>query len=366
MRLGILGSGQLGMMLAAAARRLDVEPTLYSPRTGPTSDVVREAVHAPWEDLEAVARFARGVDVCTYELEQLPLETARQAAEVTQVCPPPEALERMQDRLEERALLASLGIPMAPHVAVRAEADLDDAAREVGFPLVLKRAQGGYDGKSQARVKNAEELRNAFQVLNGPCLAERMLSLRREVSLIAVRGQDGALRCYDPVENVHREGILRLSRAPALMEEHQLEQLHDIARAVAEALSYVGVLTVELFETDEGLFVNELAPRVHNSGHWTIEGAETSQFENHVRAVCGLPLGSTTRRGASAMVNVIGERPAGLRELLSVPGAALHLYGKTPAHGRKLGHVTVTAPDDEALEERLTKVVALVDGSVQP
>lgn len=365
MRLGILGSGQLGMMLAAAARRLHIEPTLYSPRTGPASDVVREAVHAPWEDADALKRFASAVDVCTYELEQLPLETALWAAEVTQVCPPPVALEKMQDRLEERALLASLGIPTARYVPVRSSADLAHAEREVGFPMVLKRAQGGYDGKSQARVRRSEELPEAFRELSGPCLAERLLDLRRELSIIVVRGKDGELRSYDPVENLHRGGILRLSRASALVDETLRAEIEDIARRVAEALSYVGVLTVELFDTDQGLLVNELAPRVHNSGHWTIEGAETSQFENHVRAISGLPLGSTTRRGASAMLNVISEPPKRLRELLSLPGVAVHLYGKTPAPGRKLGHITVTAPDDAALKERLTKAAALVDDTLE-
>lgn len=365
MRLGILGSGQLGMMIAAAARRLDVEPTLFSPKTGPTSDVVRESVHAPFEDLEAVTRFAASVDVCTFELEQLPLAAVRRAAEVTQVCPPPVALEKMQDRLEERALLSSLGIPVAPFAPARSVADLDEVERRVGFPLVFKRTQGGYDGKSQARAHAREELHDGFHALNGPCIAERLLTLRREVSVIVARGRDGDVRAYDPVENEHREGILRLSRAPAVVDDETREELYGIARRIAEALDYVGVLTVELFDTDEGFLVNELAPRVHNSGHWSLEGAETSQFENHVRAVCGLPLGSTARRGASAMVNVIGEPPARFSELLEVPGAAVHLYGKSSAPGRKLGHVTVTAPDERGLEERLARVREIVDPRAQ-
>ncbi len=361
MRLGIFGSGQLGMMMAAAARRLNVEPTLFSPKTGPASDVVREAVHAPWNELDAVARFAGSVDVATYELEQLPASVLTRAAESTQVCPPIPVLEQTQDRLLERRLLEGLGIGVAPYVHVAAEPDLEEAESSVGFPLVLKRTQGGYDGKSQARARDRAELHAGFRALNGPCIAERFLRWKREVSVIVVRARDGELRGYEPVENEHVDGILRVSRAPASLGDDERKALFGIARTIANSTSYVGVLTVELFDTDDGWLVNELAPRVHNSGHWTIEGAETSQFENHVRAVCGLPLGSTSLRGPSAMVNVIGEVPSGFSALLEVPGAAMHLYGKSAAPGRKLGHVTVTAPDERTLDERLARVRRIID-----
>lgn len=359
MRLGIFGSGQLGMMLANAARRLDIVPVLYAPSTGPARDVVREATFASWADEAAIARFASTVDVVTYELEQLPLAVLDVAARETAIAPCRASLEATQDRLLERRLLQGLGIPIAPFAGVASAAELD-AAAALGFPLVLKRTQGGYDGKSQVRVREPDELAGAFESLAGPCIAERFLSLRREVSVLLARGRDGDVAVYDPVENVHRDGILRISRASALLGDDDRALVWGYAQRIAEKLDHVGLLTVELFETDEGFCVNELAPRVHNSGHWTLEGADTSQFENHVRAVCGLPLGSPTSRGPCALVNLIGTPPSALGELLRVEGAALHLYGKTPVPGRKLGHVTVSAATPALLEERLSRVLACV------
>lgn len=360
MRLGIFGSGQLGMMIANAARRLDVVPVLYAPATGPARDVVREATFASWGDEAAIARFASTVDVVTYELEQLPLTVLDVAARETDVAPCRASLESTQDRLLERRLLQGLGIPIAPFAPVASTADLDGAAA-LGFPLVLKRTQGGYDGKSQVRVREPGELVAAFENLGGPCIAERFLSLRREVSVLLARGRDGDIVVYDPIENVHRDGILRISRANAALTKEERALVQGYARRIAEKLDHVGLLTVELFETDEGFSVNELAPRVHNSGHWTLEGAETSQFENHVRAVCGLPLGSAATRGPCALVNLIGAPPAALGELLRVEGASAHLYGKTPAPGRKIGHVTVTAATDVLLEDRLRRVLASLE-----
>ncbi|MFZ9890026.1 MAG: 5-(carboxyamino)imidazole ribonucleotide synthase, partial [Myxococcota bacterium] len=342
---------------AGAARRLDVIPVLYAPATGPARDVTREATFAPWDDEAAIARFASGVDVVTYELEQLPLAVLDVAARETKVAPCRASLEATQDRLLERHLLQGLGIPVAPFVSVASIEDLD-AAAALGFPLVMKRTQGGYDGKSQVRVRELRELESAFLSLGGPCIAERFLSLRREVSVLLARGRGGEVAIYDPVENLHRDGILRVSRANASLDDGERALLQGYAQRIAEKLDHIGLLTVELFETEEGFCVNELAPRVHNSGHWTLEGAETSQFENHVRAVCGFPLGSPASRGPCALVNVIGESPRALSGLLSVEGAALHLYGKSPAPGRKLGHVTVTAATSELLEARLCRVLA--------
>jgi 5-(carboxyamino)imidazole ribonucleotide synthase len=235
-------------------------------------------------------------------------------------------------------------------------------AGEIGFPCLLKRRVAGYDGRGQVLVQRPEDFAAACAAVGGPAIAERWVRWRREVSLLVARDAAGALAWYDPVENQHRDGILRVSRVPAAaIAPAALARLREQAAAVLTALDYVGVLTLELFETDEGWLVNELAPRVHNSGHWTIEGAETSQFENHVRALAGWPLGSPALRGPAAMVNLIGSVPP-LADLLRVPGARVHLYGKAPRPGRKLGHVTVTASDAPARDARLARLAACVDG----
>ncbi len=361
MRIGILGSGQLGAMLADAARRLGVETHVYAPLPGPASAVATQSTIAAWEDPRALERFAETVDVVTYELEHVPLATARRVATMTPLQPSLAALEAAGDRWRERQLLAALGIPQTPWVHVEDPADAAAVARDVNFPCLLKRRVAGYDGRGQALARGPDDFAAACAAVGGPAIAERWIHWRREVSLLVARAADGRLAWYDPVENHHREGILRVSRAPASgISGTDLSQLHARATRLLTALEYVGILSIEFFDTDDGWLVNEIAPRVHNSGHWTLEGAETSQFENHVRALAGWPLGSPASRGSTAMVNLIGALPP-LSDLLRVPGAAVHLYGKEPRPGRKLGHVSVIAPDAASLEERLAEIIDRVD-----
>jgi 5-(carboxyamino)imidazole ribonucleotide synthase len=359
LRLGILGNGQLGRMLAVCAHQLGIEPRVFGKASGPATDVTRASTLAPFDDEAALEAFAAGVDAVTYELEQLPVLALAAAARGAPVFPSALALATTQDRLLEKRFLLGQGLAVAPFAPLEEACDEAALAHDVGFPCLLKTRQGGYDGKGQRLVASAAELGAARRALGVPCVAERVVQLERELSLLAVRGRDGEVAFYDPVENQHEGGILRVSRAPAVIDESTLEALHRQVGELLEAFGYVGVLAVELFETPAGVLVNELAPRVHNSGHWTLEGAVTSQFENHVRAVMGLPLGRTASRGHSAMVNLVGSLPP-LAALLAVPGAAVHLYGKSPAPGRKLGHVTLCAEAPLALEEGLLRLQALL------
>jgi len=356
-KLGILGGGQLGRMLALAAHDLDIAPSIYSPQLDCSAAVTRHQVGA-WDDRGALERFAADADVVTYELEQLPAATLEVVLQTAKAAPSLKALKRSQDRLLEKQLFDDIGLPTAPWAPVSSPDDVARAAETVGFPCLLKTRYGGYDGKGQAACSTVDELDAAFRDFNVPSIVERRLDLIREVSVIAARSWSGELRWYDPVENHHEGGILRVSRAPATdVSSTDLERLSGFASALLERLDYVGVLALELFETADGWLGNEFAPRVHNSGHWTTEGAETSQFENHVRAVCDLPLGSTRSRGLSAMVNLIGRTPP-LAELAAVDGARIHLYGKTDRPGRKVGHVTVCAEDRAELERRIAAVQA--------
>ncbi|HEU5014059.1 MAG TPA: 5-(carboxyamino)imidazole ribonucleotide synthase [Roseiflexaceae bacterium] len=386
MHIGILGGGQLGRMLALAGYPLGARFRCLDPApNGPMSHTAEQIV-GNYDDADALRRFAEGLDVVTYEFENVPVETARRLARHVPVYPPPEALEAAQDRLVEKQFFQGLGIPTPPFMPVGSRADLEAAVAEIGLPAVLKTRRMGYDGKGQAVLRAEADVEAAWQALGGaPLILEGFVPFVREVSVLAVRGRDGATAFYPLVENHHRTGILRLSLAPApnLLPELQAHA-EDYATRVLEALNYVGVLAIEFFEVGDGrrttndeqssssdsssfathhsprLLANEMAPRVHNSGHWTIEGAETSQFANHVRAVAGLPLGSTALLGYAAMVNLIGTVPdaAGV---LRVPGAHLHLYGKAPRPGRKLGHVTLRADDQHILMERVAAVEALLN-----
>jgi 5-(carboxyamino)imidazole ribonucleotide synthase len=280
------------------------------------------------------------------------------------VLPPPTALEVGQDRLAEKALFTELGIPTPRFLPVDGPEELRHALAEIGPPVVLKTRRLGYDGKGQAVVRRPQEAEEAFARVGAvPCIAESHVDFARELSILAVRGRDGVTLTYPLVENRHREGILRVSLAPAPDVTPVLQaRAEGYARSVMGRLGYVGVLAIELFECGGELLANELAPRVHNSGHWTIEGAETSQFENHLRAICGLPLGRTEPVGLSAMVNVIG-RHVDPAKVLAIPGAHLHDYGKAARRGRKLGHVTIRADRPDVLVERLERVCALVDAA---
>jgi 5-(carboxyamino)imidazole ribonucleotide synthase len=353
-RIGVLGGGQLGRMLGLAGRPLGLTFTFLDPAAECPAAVAGDVIRAPFDDEQALRALADASDVITWEFENVPEASARALAERRPVYPPPPALGVSQDRLFEKQCFARLGIPAARNAAVRGEAETRRALDELGLPAVLKTRRMGYDGRGQRVLRAAADVAPAVAALGDvPLILEAMVPFRRELSVIAARGREGAIACYPLIENHHQDGILRLSLAPAPDLAPALrEKAEGCARAVLEDLDYVGVLAIELFEVAGELLANEMAPRVHNSGHWTIEGAETSQFENHLRAIAGWPLGATAPRGVSAMVNLIGTPPE-IRPVLEVAGAHLHLYGKSPRTGRKLGHVTLRADDRASLARGL-------------
>jgi len=364
MRAGILGGGQLGRMLALAAHPLGIETTVFDPAPDACAGEVTNHIAASFEDVEMLVSFAEGLDVVTIEWENVPISAAEAVMQKAPLLPSPRALAVAQDRLTEKTLFAECSIETAPFRTVDSLEDLRVAVEDVGLPAVLKTRRLGYDGKGQFVLRVQEDEDSAWDALGGSSLIlEGFVAFQRELSIICVRGADGEERFYPLTENHHREGILRLSIAPAPSLTPELRAAgEDIARKVVERLDYVGVLAIELFEVDGRLLANEMATRVHNSGHWTIDGAVTSQFENHMRAVCGLPLGSTATRGLSAMVNLIGTPPEA-SDVLAIPGAHLHLYGKEPLPGRKIGHVNVVAEDEGMLRERVAAVQRLVQGA---
>jgi 5-(carboxyamino)imidazole ribonucleotide synthase len=344
-RLGILGAGQLGRMLALAGFPLGLRFRHLDPKPAAPSGPLDQQVEAGYEDLDALDGFAEGLEAVTYEFENVPVGSARYLEERLPVYPPPRSLEVAQDRLTEKEFFRSLDIGTAPYRRVDDRDDLEAALEDPGLPAVLKTRHGGYDGKGQEMIRGPADVEPAWERLGGqPLILEGLVDFRRELSILSVRGRDGSVAFYPPVENHHRLGILWRSLAPAPeLEEETRREAERIGRAVLQELEYVGVLAVELFQVGGELLANEMAPRVHNSGHWSIEGAETSQFENHVRAVAGLPLGSTETVGCSAMINVLGRIPD-LAPILRVRDAHLHLYDKASRLRRKLGHVTVWAP----------------------
>jgi len=361
MTVGVLGGGQLGRMLALAGYPLGLRFRFLDLSPRAPAGQLAELHAGDYEDLDALDRFADGLDVVTYEFENVPVVSARLLARRLPVYPPPQALEAAQDRLVEKTFFQEQGVPTPPFLAVDSEESFRAALRLIGLPAVLKTRRMGYDGKGQIVLREPKDADYAWRVLGDvPQILEGFVPFRRELSVLAVRGRGGETAFYPLVENHHREGMLRLSLAPApgLADDLQA-QAEDHARRVLRALDYVGVLAIEFFETEDGrLLANEMAPRVHNSGHWTIEGAETSQFENHLRAVLGLPLGSTAAVGPSAMVNLIGSTPPP-EVVLRLPRAHLHLYGKAPAAGRKLGHVTLVERDEASLRARLEELRAI-------
>ena len=364
MLIGVLGAGQLGRMLALAGIPLGLRFRFLDPTPGSPAGQVGEQVVGGFEDDAAVRAFCTGLDVATWEFENVPVATARRVAERVPMFPPPLALELGQDRLAEKELFREMGLEVHAYAAAGSGAEFEDAVRRVGLPVVAKTRRGGYDGKGQIVLREgagAEDVSAAWRSLGGvPALVEKFVPFEREVSVIAVRGRDGAFCAYPLMENVHRGGILRVSRAPAPGWTREWQTRGEgYARAIMERLGYVGVLAIEFFVVGGELLANEMAPRVHNSGHWTIEGAETSQFENHVRAVAGMPLGRTAPRGRSVMVNLIGDVPR-VEEVLSA-GGHLHVYGKTARAGRKVGHVTVCGEDGGRLEESAARVVELAE-----
>ncbi|WP_026608105.1 5-(carboxyamino)imidazole ribonucleotide synthase [Methylocapsa acidiphila] len=355
--IGILGGGQLGRMLALAAARLGLKTHIYSnDPDSPAFDVSAARTIAPFDDEKALEDFALNVDLVTYEFENVPARTAALLAEIGAVRPGPAALATCQDRLVEKEFLTSNGIATAPYLRVDDAGSLARAVAQLGRPSILKTRRFGYDGKGQVLVREGGDLAVTFRSLGGaPAILEGIVPFAKEVSVVAARGADGAFAVYDVCENEHENHILKFTRAPARIAPETAAEAVRIAHAIADALDYVGVLAVEMFVVDptggegEGpaeLRVNEIAPRVHNSGHWTLDGALTSQFEQHVRAVAGWPLGVTDRHGSSVeMWNLIGEEAFAWEQILREPRTSLHLYGKSEARaGRKMGHVTRVAP----------------------
>ncbi len=359
MTIGILGGGQLGYMLALAGYPLGLHFRFLDPSPEAPVGRIAQRVTAEYTDQAALEKFASGLELVTYEFENVPVEAARFLAERIPVYPPPAALEAAQDRLAEKDLFRKLGIATTEFAAVANPSELDAAVKALGLPAVLKISRMGYDGKGQWILRTAEDVMKAKSELPPvKLILERFVPFTRELSVLAVRSRNGETAIYPLVENHHRSGILRLSLAPAPRLEADIQRAAErAAHRVLESLKYAGVLALEFFEHQGELLVNEMAPRVHNSGHWTIEGAVTSQFENHLRAVLGLPLGSTGPAGHCAMLNLIGDLPES-SEVLAVPDAHLHLYGKSPRPGRKLGHVTLRAASPERLALRLSELPA--------
>jgi len=345
--LGILGGGQLGRMLAMAAARLGIDVHIYAPEeNSPAARVSSAFTCAGYDDAFALRAFAEAVDAVTTEFENVPAETCEILAKHVPVRPHAKALEIAQDRVAEKSFLNDEGIGTAPWFPVESVDDLDTAIATVGASAILKTRRFGYDGKGQVRISNPGEAASAIDEMNGvPCILEGMIAFDREISVIVARSSNGEVLCYDPGENEHEDGILRRTTVPAAITERNRETAFHIARTIVDRLDYIGVMGVEMFVLPDGnILVNEVAPRVHNTGHWTIEGCAINQFEQHVRAVCGWPLGSTERHSDAVMENLLGAE-ADDWQSLAARAQGVHLYGKGASRpGRKMGHVTVISP----------------------
>ncbi len=358
MNIGILGGGQLARMMAQAGAPLGLKFMFLCPDSQACAAPFGEHLCAPYDDKSARERLARWADVVTYEFENIPLSLVESLEQQVPLHPASSVLSVARDRMSEKLLFHSLGIPTAKFAPVDSLEMLTSAIGDIALPAILKKRTQGYDGKGQALLRKESDLPAAWQEIGKvPCIVESMVAFRRELSIIGARNQKGDMVFYPVSENHHRDGILRLS----------ISRLDDAMQVGAEAkirsimdnLGYVGVMALELFQVGEELFANELAPRVHNSGHWTIEAVEASQFENHLRAICQLPLGKTSSSHTTAMVNLIGHLPAEA-QIRNIPGASLHLYGKSERPGRKVGHVTLTTSDDCSPEEYGLRLAALL------
>ena len=340
--IGILGGGQLGRMLSVAAARLGFRTHIFEPGANPPAGHVADQVTtAPYEDADALIRFAEAVDVITYEFENIPTAALDILEQYRPIHPGREALRISQDRLTEKTFLQALGLKTAPYADIPDLTALKAALADIGTPAILKTRRFGYDGKGQARLNSPDDAASAYADMAGaPALLEGFIEFSHEVSVIAARGQNGEISCFDPGENVHRSGILHSTTVPAHLSPSQRTDAILLAANILNALDYVGVLGVELFVTPQGLIVNEIAPRVHNSGHWTQNGCAVDQFEQHIRAVAGWPLGDGQRHTDVVMENLIGTDMARVADLAKDPDTALHLYGKADIKpGRKMGHV---------------------------
>nr|WP_325254138.1 5-(carboxyamino)imidazole ribonucleotide synthase [Amylibacter sp.] len=340
--IGILGGGQLGRMLSVAASRLGFKTHIFEPGANPPAGHVADQVTtAPYDDLDALRAFAQSVDVVTYEFENIPADALDAIEELRPVMPNRRALATSQDRIVEKDFLTSLGLKCAPYANVETADDLVAAVEKVGVPSILKTRRFGYDGKGQVRLKESTNPTSAWQELGEtPSVLEGFIEFSHEVSVIGARSQDGAVVCFDPGENVHTDGILHTTTLPARLNRSQHTDAIILTGQILNALDYVGVMGVELFVTPQGLIVNEIAPRVHNSGHWTQNGCVIDQFEQHIRAIAGWPLGDGKRHSNVVMTNLIGEAVNDVAALSQDSSVGLHLYGKAEAKaGRKMGHV---------------------------
>ncbi|OOG63881.1 5-(carboxyamino)imidazole ribonucleotide synthase [Rhodanobacter sp. B04] len=367
--LGILGGGQLARMLALAAAPLGVKALVVDSSADACAGQVAPLVVADWTDYAALEAFAAQVDVITFDFENVPAETAHWLSARVTVSPAPQALAVAQDRLAEKTLFRECGLPTPEFIAVDTREGLDQALAAIGAPAILKTRRLGYDGKGQFRLGGVADADAAWAALGAQAskhglILEAFVPFERELSVIAVRGRDGDFRTWPLTRNWHTDGVLAMSLAPAPDIEQLQQRATALARTLAERLDYVGVFALELFVRNGELLGNEMAPRVHNSGHWTIEGAHTSQFENHVRAVLGLPLGDTGARGMSTMFNWIGELPAA-EPVLRAVDAHWHDYGKQARTGRKVGHATLCAPDAGLLAGRLNALASALGRELQ-
>lgn len=361
MKIGILGGGQLARMLALSAYPLGHNFVMLDPTEGVCAAPMTDQITTDYDNQTGLSQLADQVDVVTYEFENVPMESAAFLQEKLAVHPGPQALAAAQDRLTEKTLFTELEIPVPPIAPIDSLDDLRAAIEEIGYPAILKTRRMGYDGKGQAMIKTESDLESAFDSMQGaPAILEGFVPFSREISIIAVRSTQGEIKYYPVSENTHRDGILRLSISRA--NDPLQAQAEAYVTRVLEKLDYVGVIALELFQVGNSLLANEFAPRVHNSGHWTIEGAETSQFENHMRAVSGLPLGATDLIGSAAMVNFIGAIPEP-DSVLAIPGAHLHDYGKSFRAGRKVGHVTLRTDDVYEFESRVSQLVELAENA---
>jgi len=355
MRIGIVGAGQLGQMLGFAGTCLDLEFTYLDPAPDSPASIIGPVLNFPFDSSAGLKQLASSVDVLTYEFENVPVEAIEEIADRVSVYPPPDALRHAQDRLNEKRLFKKLAIPIPAYAVINSEQDIYTAVRSFGLPLVLKTRRLGYDGKGQKMINNKSDITTAYQALSdNPLIAEQWIAFDREVSAIGVRNVDGEITVYPITENWHNEGILRISRAPYISKSIT-DRANRYLISILDHLRYVGVLALELFVQGDQLFANEFAPRVHNSGHWTIEGAVTSQFENHLRAILNMPLGDTSTVAHAGMINLIGNIPENLASIEDMR-VHLHNYGKNPRPDRKLGHITVLADSAPERDRALTKI----------
>ena len=359
MRVGILGAGQLARMLALAGIPLGLDFIFLDPSADACANKLGEHLLGDYKNQSLLALLAECADVVTYEFENVPAEVAEFLVEHTQVHPSPKALAVAQDRLLEKKFFFELDIPTPDYLPVDSLESLEQAMKQLAYPAILKSRTQGYDGKGQSLLKSADDLKDAWELLKGvPAVVEAFVPFDREVSIVAARSVSGEVVFYPLSENLHRGGILRVSECRA--NDVMQQQAESYVSKLLESLNYVGVLALELFDVQGKLIANEFAPRVHNSGHWTIEGAETSQFENHLRAILDLPLGATTPRANAAMVNFIGGLP-NTEDILAIPHAHLHLYDKLPRKGRKVAHATVCMVDHEQFSGAVTQLMRLAE-----